>query len=107
MNQTAQLASKPGSWMPIPNDAALVTKKREMRLQGQKLEPHDPKMWLDEARVMAAQCWCDETTSSREMDPVLAEVIAWKIAAWMGTAAFHAKNEEYWRERCIRAEANL
>lgn len=60
--------------------------------------------WLPEARQMAAQCWCAETTKHIEMNAALAEEIAWKIAAWMETAAFHARNEAYWRERAHRAE---
>lgn len=51
--------------------------------------------FIDEARQLAAQCWCHETTSSREMDSTLAEVVAWKIAAWMDTAAsMQAKLDE-------------
>lgn len=61
--------------------------------------------WLPEAREMAAQCWCDATTEHIDMDPVLAEVVAYKIAAWMDTGAFHARNEAYWRERAETAEA--
>jgi hypothetical protein len=53
--------------------------------------------WMPEARVMAAQCWCDEDTSGIEMDTRLAEAAARRIAAWMQTAAFHARNEEYYR----------
>ena len=64
----------------------------------------EPKDWIEEARIQAAQCWCDETTSHITMDPALAEVIAWKIAAWMDTGAFHARNEEYWRKRAEAAE---
>lgn len=55
--------------------------------------------WMPEARQIAAQCWCDEETSNTEMDVVLAESVARRIAAWMDTAAFHARNEEYWRNR--------
>lgn len=60
--------------------------------------------WMPEARAAAAQCWCDEETSSIEMDVTLAEAVARRIAAWMDTAAFHARNEEYWRERALKAE---
>lgn len=60
--------------------------------------------WMPEARAIAAQCWCDEETSGKEMDATLAEAVARRIAAWMETAAFHARNEEYWRNRAKAAE---
>jgi hypothetical protein len=60
--------------------------------------------WMSEARHAAAQCWCDEDTKHIEMDVVLAEAVARRIAAWMDTGAFHARNEEYWRNRAIIAE---
>lgn len=41
------------------------------------------------------------------MDAALAEVVARNIAAWMQTGAFHARNEEYWRERAELAEARM
>jgi hypothetical protein len=63
--------------------------------------------WMPEARQMAAQCWCDEDTSSIEMDVRLAEAVARRIAAWMETGAFHARNEAYWRERAEAAERRL
>jgi hypothetical protein len=60
--------------------------------------------WLPEARVIAAQCWCDDTTKHVVMAPELAEIFAYRIAAWMEKAAFHARNESYWRERCLEAK---
>jgi hypothetical protein len=54
-------------------------------------------MWIEEARAMAAQCWCDPETSDREMDVVLAEAVAQRIAGWMDTAAQYARNEDYYR----------
>lgn len=62
--------------------------------------------WMPEARVSAAQCWCDPETSHTVMDPALAEAVARRIAAWMQTGAFHARNEAYWRDRCKAAEAH-
>ena len=65
-----------------------------------------PQNWIEEARELAAQCWCDEETKDREMDPVLAEAIAKRIADWMETAALYAKNADYYRglvERCGKA----
>jgi len=60
--------------------------------------------WMPEARQIAAQCWCDKDTELIEMDVVLAEAVAKRIAAWMETAAFHARNEAYWRDRARKAE---
>ena len=59
----------------------------------------DSPDFMEEARAIAAQCWCDPETSHIPMDVVLAEAVARRIAAWMNTAAFHAQNEEYWRDQ--------
>jgi len=59
--------------------------------------------WIDEARVIASQCWCDERVEDREMDVMLAEVVAEKIAAWMQTTARSHTNTKYYRgllEQC-------
>lgn len=47
--------------------------------------------WLDRCRVLAQQCWCDESTKFTVMDPNLAEVFAQRLAmetsvAWLGNA---------------------
>lgn len=60
--------------------------------------------WLPAAREAAAQCWCDETTKHLDMTPELAEAVAYRIAAWMETGAFHARNETYWKQRALQAE---
>jgi hypothetical protein len=60
--------------------------------------------YMPEARQLAAQCWCDPETSDRVMDPTLAEAVARRIALWMETAAFYSRNEDYWRERALKAE---
>jgi hypothetical protein len=60
--------------------------------------------YLEEARQLAAQCWCDEETKDIPMEPALAEAVARRIAAWMDTAAFHANNEEFYRnliDQCV------
>ena len=36
-------------------------------------------MNIEEARGIAAQCWCDPETSSKVMDPVLAEAFAKRL----------------------------
>lgn len=66
-----------------------------------------PYYWMPEARQIAAQCWCDDETKHIEMDVVLAEAVAKRIAAWMRTGAQHAGNEEYWRNRAVAAEAAI
>jgi hypothetical protein len=53
--------------------------------------------WMPEARAAAAQCWCDEGTKHIEMDVVLAEAVARRIAAWMQTGAQFARNGEFYR----------
>ncbi|HEY0548176.1 MAG TPA: hypothetical protein VGF13_01165 [Verrucomicrobiae bacterium] len=61
------------------------------------------EQWMPEARQLAAQCWCDDETKDRVMDPPLAEAVARRIAAWMDDAARYARNEEYYRglvQRC-------
>lgn len=67
-------------------------------------EPYD---WMPEARQIAAQCWCDPETQHIVMDHVLCEAVARRIAAWMRTGAQHARNEEYWKDRALDAEADL
>lgn len=59
--------------------------------------------WMEEARELAAQCWCDEETKYTIMDPVLAEAVAKRIAFWMEEAARNGRNTEYYRglvEKC-------
>lgn len=53
--------------------------------------------WIEEARQMAAQCWCDDDTSGIEMDVRLAEAVARRIAAWMDTAAQAQGNADFYR----------
>ncbi len=55
------------------------------------------EQWMPEARQIAAQCWCDDETSGRVMDPVLCESVARRIAAWMATAAQESRNAEFYR----------
>ena len=58
--------------------------------------------WLEEARVIAAQCWCDNETKDIEIDVRLAEVFARRIAAWMDTASQNQGNADYYRRLLIR-----
>lgn len=58
--------------------------------------------WLEEARGLAAQCWCDDQTRHIEMDVRLAESVAMRIAAWMETAAQNERNADYYRNLVVR-----
>ena len=59
-------------------------------------------MWMDEARQIAAQCWCDEETKLMVMNDVLAEAVAKRIAVWMDTAAENQRNADYYRGLVVR-----
>ena len=64
---------------------------------------NDEYDWMEEARVLAAQCWSDKRTEDREMDVEFAEVVAERIAAWIQTAAQNQRNADYYRgllEQC-------
>ena len=63
--------------------------------------------WMAEARMVAAQCWCDDATKHRVMDPALAEAVARRIAAWMETAMQAERNAAFYREILDRCAANL
>ena len=65
------------------------------------------EMYMEEARHLAAQCWCDETTSDRIMDPQLAEAVARRIAVWMDSAAQSERNAEFYRNLLDQCVANL
>jgi len=58
----------------------------------------DKLTWIDEARVIASQCWCAPETEDIIMNPALAEIFAQRIAAWMEEAALYQKNSDYWRD---------
>jgi len=53
--------------------------------------------WMDEARALAAQCWCDPETENREMDATLCDAVAKRIVTWMQTAAQNQRNTDYYR----------
>ena len=59
-------------------------------------------MWIEEARMLAAQCWCDSDTETKIMDPVLCEAVARRIANWMDTAAQNQRNADYYRGLLVR-----
>ena len=58
--------------------------------------------WMEEARRIAAQCWCDEETKHIEIDVRIAEAVARRIALWMQTAAQNEKNADYYRSLVVR-----
>lgn len=61
--------------------------------------------FMDEARQQAAQCWCDDATSDRVLDPALVEAVAVRIATWMDTAAQESRNTAFYRgllDRCAK-----
>ena len=59
-------------------------------------------MWIDEARQLAAQCWCDPDTENRIMDVALCEAMAKRIAVWMDRAAQNQKNADYYRGLLVK-----
>lgn len=60
-------------------------------------QPTTIETWMPEARQLAAQCWCDDETKHIEMDVVLAEAVARRIAAWMDSAAMFNRNSDFYR----------
>ena len=70
------------------------------------MTPEKKVNWMDEARELAAQCWCDPKTSDRAFDAELTESVAQRICNWMDTAAQNQRNADYYRgliERCGEA----
>lgn len=59
-------------------------------------------MWMDEARQLAAQCWCDPETEKTVIDPILCEAVAKRIAIWMETAAQNQRNTDYYRGLLVK-----
>lgn len=53
--------------------------------------------FMQEARPLAAQCWCDDETAMKVMDTVLCEAVAKRIAAWMSTAAEFSVSVDFYR----------
>lgn len=58
--------------------------------------------WINEARQIAAQCWCDKETENKVMDVVLGEAFAKRLAVWMETAAQNQRNTDYYRGLLVR-----
>lgn len=70
-------------------------------------DTQEENMWMEEARGIAAQCWCDPETIHKEMDTVLAEAVAKRIAVWMDTAAQNQRNTDYYRELLIKCGKSI
>ena len=62
---------------------------------------------LDEAREIAAQCWCDTETENIEMDARLAEAFARRLAVWMSDAARARRDADYYRGLVVRCGAAI
>lgn len=58
--------------------------------------------WIEEARQIAAQCWCDPETENKVMDTTLCEAVAKRIAIWMETAAQNQRNTDYYRDLLVK-----
>lgn len=52
--------------------------------------------YMEEALQEAAQCWCDDETSGKQMDPALAEAFAKRLAVWMESAMQMARNAAFY-----------
>lgn len=63
--------------------------------------------WIEEARQIAGQCWCDKETENKEMDVVLGEAFAKRLALWMETAAQNQRNADYYRGLVIRCGKSI
>jgi hypothetical protein len=74
--------------------------------RGMQDKPANSYDWIEEAWASAAQCLRDSETSNTEMDTVLCEAVAKRIAFWMQTAAQNERNTAYYRgllEECGEA----
>lgn len=58
-------------------------------------------LWIEEARMSAAQVWCHPTTEKIEMDASLAEQFAQVLAVWIDTAAQYAEDMSFYRDLLI------
>jgi len=63
--------------------------------------------WIEEARQIAAQCWCDPETENITMDVPLCEAMAKRIAAWMDTAAQNQRNTDYYRGLVVQCGKSI
>ena len=63
--------------------------------------------YMEEALQEAAQCWCDDETSGKQMDVALAEAFAKRLAVWMETAAMMSRNADFFRGLLDQCAAHL
>lgn len=52
--------------------------------------------FMEEARQIAAQCWCDEENAGKVMDVELAESMARRLSGWMMMLALSRKSADYY-----------
>ena len=63
--------------------------------------------FMEEARQIAAQCWCDPETKNIEMDVVLAESIARQAVFLMDIAAQNQRNADYYRGLLVQCGKSI
>lgn len=63
--------------------------------------------YMEEALQEAAQCWCDDETSGKQMDAALAMAFAKRLAVWMETAAMMSRNADFLRGLLDQCAAHL
>lgn len=64
-------------------------------------------MWIEEARIQAAQCWRDPETLGMVIDLALWDAIAKRIANWMETAAQNQRNTDYYRGLLVKCGESI
>lgn len=77
------------------------------RINGIVVKGHSPVDFMDECRMIAAQCWCAESTKHLVMIPELAEAFARVLCTWMDVAAQHCRNEAFYRGLLDKCAAEL
>lgn len=70
----------------------------EIMMEASKAKSEKRKqMALELAHEIAGQVWCTEGNAHKEMDPVLADAFAVRLAFWIETAAQNQENTEYYQ----------
>jgi len=62
---------------------------------------------MEDSRMFAAQCWCDEETKHKEMDVVLAEAVARRIAVWIQSSSCAMNGMELYRDLLDKCAAHI
>jgi hypothetical protein len=58
-----------------------------------------PIDWLEEARTIALDVWSGEETQHIDLDPIIAEAFAHRIAKLLDDSARYASNADFWRKK--------